>query len=183
LNLLKQLIAAVVLMAIVAVPSLADAGTKIDGVITHWDKSGLTLRADGKDWKFAYDKNKTELDGHPRVDVHATCWYKKSKDGNLWLMKLLVEDMGQTVGNELVPQVGQVLGTVAKFDPTKIVVRQGGAEWIMGMDAKKTTVGGEVNVDDTVVVTFWKDKAGTLYALDVEPVVEVMEIDVVEIDD
>jgi len=183
LNLLKKLVATMVLMAVVAVPALAEAGTKIDGVITHWDKSGLTLRADGKEWKFAYDKNKTDLDGHPRVDVHATCWYKKSKDGNLWLTKLYVQDMGESVGNELVPQVGQVLGTVTRFDPTKIFVRQGGVEWMFGMDNKKTTIGGDIKIDNVVTVTFWKDKAGTLYALDIEPVIEVEEIDIIEIDD
>lgn len=181
MNYLKKAVAVLSLLTLLVVPTLADDTTKINGVITSWNDKGLTLRANNKEYRFDFDPQKSILDGHPSVDSDATVWYKKAKNGDLWLMRLQVDQSDANVGNLLVPQVGQVQGTVTKMTPTTVVIRQGGKEWTMAMDSGKTMIAGKPAIDDTVNVTFWNDKAGNLNALFIAKV-EVVEVDVMEIE-
>ncbi len=180
MNYLKKAVAVLGLLSFLVVPSLADSLTKVSGVITSWNDKGLTLRAKDKEYRFDFNPQKTVLDGHPSVDAQATCWYAKAKNGDLWLMRLHVDQSGADVGNLLVPQVGQVQGSLVKMTPTTIVVRQGGKEWTMAMDSGKTLIQGKPAIDDTVNVTFWNDKSGNLNALLIAEVT-VVEVDVIEI--
>lgn len=169
------------LLTLLMMPSWAkDTLTKVNGTITGWDAKGLTLRADGKEWRMNFDPQKTMVDGHPQVDVEATCWYKKADNGDLWLMRLQVDQSGENIGNLLVPQVGQVQGQLVKMNPTTVVVRAVGQEWTMAVDGGKTEIAGKPAIDDIVNVTFYNDKAGNLNALYIE---KADPIDVVIIED